>query len=122
MAAAPDAIVPGFTDIGKNPFGGRIQENISRYETHFGQEEVSEQQKKERIDSSKDLADSFYELITDFYEYGYGRSFHFAPVFDGKTRAECIADYEKAVARTIQAKPGMKILVRFDSRKRLGQV
>ena len=116
MAASPDdPVVPGFTDIGKKPFGGRIQENISRYETNFGQEEVSEQQKKERVESSKSLADSFYELITDFYEYGYGRSFHFAPVLDGKSRAECIAEYEKSVARTIQAKPGMKILVRHVS-------
>ena len=112
MAESTDPEVPGFTDIlGKKPFGGRIQENVTRYETHFEQQEDSEQQQKKRIESSKEIANSFYDLATDFYEYGYGRSFHFAPVFDGQTLAECIAEYQKAVSRTIQAKPGMKILV-----------
>ena len=25
------------------------------------------------------MVESFYDLITDFYEYGWGRSFHFDP-------------------------------------------
>ena len=115
MAASPDPDVPGLTDLAKKSYGGldgRVQENITRYEARFeSQKEDSEQHKKERIESSQEITESFYELITDFYEYGYGRSFHFAPVFDAKTMDECLADYEKAVARTIKAKPGMKILV-----------
>ena len=114
MAAPPGPDVPGFTDLAKQSYGGldgQVQENITRYEARFEPKEDSEQQKKERIERSQEITDSFYELITDFYEYGYGRSFHFAPVFDGKTLDECLAEYEKATARLLKAKPGMRILV-----------
>lgn len=32
----------------------------------------------DRILSTPDFVNKFYSLITDFYEYGWGESFHFA--------------------------------------------
>ena len=53
----------------------------------------------------------YYDLVTDFYEYGYGLSFHFAPIYDEMLFSECMATYERGVAKTIAAKPGMVVLV-----------
>ena len=33
----------------------------------------------ERKEKHTDLANMYYDLVTDFYEYGWGGSFHFAP-------------------------------------------
>lgn len=30
------------------------------------------------------MTNSFYDLVTDFYEYGWGQSFHFAKLYKGK--------------------------------------
>lgn len=38
----------------------------------------------------KTMVDSFYDLVTDFYEYGWGQSFHFAPRKQGETFEESI--------------------------------
>lgn len=67
---------------------------------------------KERVENSGNTAETFYNLVTDFYEYGWGPSFHFSPIYDGKSFEEYTADYEKDVGRLLQVKPGTKILVR----------
>lgn len=41
---------------------------------------------------------AFYDLVTDFYEYGWGQSFHFAPRTRGETLAASIARLERFVA------------------------
>lgn len=66
---------------------------------------------QDRVSTAQTVTETFYNLVTDFYEYGYGQSFHFTPLYDDKTFEECIADYEQEAARMIGAKPGMKILV-----------
>lgn len=69
--------------------------------SHHGERESSQAQS---------MTETFYNLVTDFYEYGYGRSFHFAPLYDEKSFQECISSYEEGVGKMIGAKPGMKIL------------
>ncbi len=107
-AKAPEYDIPGFTDIGHKPYGGRIDQNVNHYTQQYAR---SDDQTRERIENAKSLADSFYTLVTDFYEYGYGHSFHFAPVIDSMSFTECIASYERGVGRGLGAKPGMKLLV-----------
>lgn len=70
-----------------------------------------EEEKRERERNTRQLVESFYELVTDFYEYGYGQNFHFAPVSDRKSFDECIEDYQKEIARAINVKPGSLVLV-----------
>ena len=55
---------------------------------------------------------SFYELVTDFYEYGYGESFHFCPVYDNLSMTANIQQYEIEISKSLGARPGMTILVR----------
>jgi sterol 24-C-methyltransferase len=66
---------------------------------------------KDRVEKAEVMTETFYNLVTDFYEYGYGKSFHFAPIYDGKSFDECIVDYEKEAGKMIGAKAGMNILV-----------
>lgn len=34
---------------------------------------------QERRDKYQTMITNFYDLVTDFYEYGWGQSFHFGP-------------------------------------------
>eukprot|EP00122_Pirum_gemmata_P021185 Pgem_evm1s19757 len=44
---------------------------------------------------------TFYNLITDFYEYGWGRSFHFAPRYKEENFKEAITRYEHFFASNL---------------------
>lgn len=66
---------------------------------------------KERKETAETTTEIFYNLVTDFYEYGWGESFHFAPIYDDKTLQECIAEYEKEAGKMVGAKPGITVLV-----------
>lgn len=91
-----------------------VHDNVKRYTKQFerGKEQLErEANRQKRIQEVRDISDNFYTLVTDFYEYGYGRSFHFAPVLNATTSMqECIAAYEREIARTLKAAPGMKLL------------
>lgn len=45
---------------------------------------------------------SFYNLVTDFYEYGWGQSFHFAPRRKNETFRESILRAEYVLASRIE--------------------
>jgi len=45
---------------------------------------------QERAKEYKTMVNSFYDLVTDFYEWGWGQSFHFAPRRKGETFNESI--------------------------------
>ncbi len=44
------------------------------------------------------MVNTFYDLVTDFYEWGWGQSFHFAPRFKGEGFHESIKRLEYFVA------------------------
>lgn len=108
--------VPTITDIGRQAYSaGGVRENVTRYvDEQFvrgkgdGEREANRQK---RIQEARNIADNFYTLVSDFYEYGYGHSFHFAPIMGGLTMDEGLAAYERATASTLKAGPGMKLLV-----------
>ena len=56
------------------------------------------------------MVETFYDLITDFYEYGWGRSFHFAPAKDGASFEEAIAGHQYFLGEALGLKPGMEVL------------
>ena len=45
---------------------------------------------------------SFYNLVTDFYEYGWGQSFHFAPRRKNESFRESIRRAEYVLASRIE--------------------
>ena len=54
------------------------------------------------------FANLSYDLVTDFDEYGWGRSFHFPPV-PGKTLKASHARHEDYLAHVLEPKPGMVV-------------
>ena len=56
------------------------------------------------------IARQFYDLATDFYEFGWGQSFHFAPRLKGETLRASILRYEHRVAEALGCRPGASLL------------
>jgi sterol 24-C-methyltransferase len=56
------------------------------------------------------MVNAYYDLVTDFYEYGWGQSFHFAPRYKGETLEASIARHEHYLALRLGLRPGMRVL------------
>ena len=82
-------------------FGG------ARKETGKITQEESVEKRKQRY---ADMVNHFYNLVTDFYEWGWGQSFHFGPRFKDETFVESIKRAEYFLALRLGMKPGMKAL------------
>jgi SAM-dependent methyltransferase len=52
----------------------------------------------------------YYNLATDFYEYGFGQSFHFSRAALGESFHQSIVRHEHYLAHKIDIKSGMKVL------------
>ncbi|GAB5033101.1 delta-24-sterol methyltransferase [Nannochloropsis oceanica] len=63
-----------------------------------------------RQQNYKTLVGNFYDLATDFYEYGWGQSFHFAPRWKGEAFRESIKRAEYHLSSRLGLKPGMRVL------------
>ncbi|CAF3727088.1 unnamed protein product [Rotaria sp. Silwood1] len=64
----------------------------------------------DNVKQEKNLVTSYYSLVTDFYEYGWGQSFHFANRFHDETLAESIQRHESYLALKMNLKAGDKVL------------
>ena len=56
------------------------------------------------------LVNDYYDLVTDFYEFGWGQSFHFAPRLKGESFRASIARHERYLAQVLELRPGMDVL------------
>ena len=56
------------------------------------------------------LTRDYYDLVTAFYEYGWGESFHFAPLHPDKPFKESILLHETYLADRLDIAPGMRVL------------
>ena len=63
-----------------------------------------------RKESYQLLVNHYYDLVTDFYEFGWGRSFHFAPRQRGESFKASLLRHEHFLADQLSLKPGMQIL------------
>ena len=55
----------------------------------------------------KQVSVLYYDLATDFYEYGWGRSFDFAPRVPGESFKASLTRHERYSADKLELKPGM---------------
>ena len=51
----------------------------------------------------------YYDLVTDFFEFGWGRSFHFAPRVPGESFKASLARHERYLAQALELGPGMVV-------------
>lgn len=56
------------------------------------------------------LVNTFYNLVTDIYEWGWGTSFHFSPRLPGKSVGASEAAHESRIAAVLDAQPGYNVL------------
>eukprot|EP00842_Homolaphlyctis_polyrhiza_P000278 jgi/Hompol1/1250/HPOL_001766-RA len=72
--------------------------------------ENTEKSVAERRAKSDVITNHYYDLATDFYEYGWGTSFHFAQMYRDSTFKECISRHEDFLALKLGLKPGQQCL------------
>merc|ERR1719384_1248604 len=63
-----------------------------------------------RASKDQEITDTYYNIATDFYEYGWGESFHFATRYKGESFKQSIARHEHLIAQKLNMKPGEKVV------------
>ncbi|RKP10626.1 S-adenosyl-L-methionine-dependent methyltransferase [Thamnocephalis sphaerospora] len=72
--------------------------------------EDAREERSERMGNYARLTNTYYNLVTDLYEYGWGQSFHFARSYPGESFRQSIARHEHYLAHRLGLQPGMKVL------------
>lgn len=70
----------------------------------------SKANEQERASRYSQLVNSYYHLATDFFEYGWGRSFHFCRFYPGEEFHSAVKRHEHFLAIKTDIDPGMKVL------------
>ena len=83
-----------------------VQKEVSTYNALF-EESTSVDERKTHYQT---LVKNYYSLATDFYEYGWGRSFHFANRYRTETLEESIQRHESYLALRMELKADEKVL------------
>lgn len=78
-----------------------IQSKYNQYMSFF---------RRPTADKVPDFVDTFYNLVTDIYEWGWGQSFHFAPSLPGKSHKDSTRLHEEMAVDLIKVGPGKQIL------------
>jgi len=84
---------------------GSVDDYSAQWETADSQQDSSS-----RKQNYTTLVNTYYDLATDFYEYGWGKCFHFAPRRIGESVDASIARHEHFLALRLGLRPGMKVL------------
>ncbi len=58
----------------------------------------------------RSFVNHYYDLVTDFYEFGWGQSFHFAPRRRGESFKASLLRHQRFLADRLTLKPGMRVL------------
>nr|H2E7T7.1 RecName: Full=Botryococcene C-methyltransferase; AltName: Full=Triterpene methyltransferase 3 [Botryococcus braunii]AEY68258.1 triterpene methyltransferase 3 [Botryococcus braunii] len=87
----------------------KVAEVVADYSDSYGQTEKGELIVK---DNNKivSLANTFYDLITDGYEWGWGSGFHFSHRLPGMSFNASQLLHESRMASFLRLKPGMQVL------------
>jgi len=84
-----------------------VDSNLSEYEEQFKSVERGKSDDEEG--QHETVNNLYYDLVTDFFEYGWGRSFHFAPRVPGESFKASLARHEHYMAHALGLKPGMVV-------------
>ena len=74
-------------------------------------EDDKDTDKEKRHVNASDMSANFYDIVTDFYEYGWGESFHFAKLNKCDSRELAMLRHEYRLAVKLEAQKGDKVLV-----------
>ena len=95
------------------PSGPRSLANLSPDEVQAAVTEynrIYEDGQECRKEQYRSLVNHYYDLVTDFYEFGWGQSFHFAPRRRGEGFKASVLRHQQFLADRLSLKPGMEVL------------
>lgn len=98
-------------EILKGKSSEEVSSKASSYADFFTGDRSNSAMVERRKDSAKEMTSTYYDLVTDFYQYGWGNSFHFCPVYQGRTFQQCLVDHEYYLSQKLNLKQGVKVLV-----------
>lgn len=87
--------------------GISVDKDISKYDEMHDDAKMGA---GERGNKYTDLVNTYYNLATDFYEWGWGQSFHFANKLPGETFLSSIVRHEYYLAARLGIKPTDHVL------------
>ena len=82
-----------------------VASTVSEYERRFKNDQRDDSEKSDY----ETVNNLYYDLVTDFFEFGWGRSFHFAPRVPGESFKASLARHEHHVAHKLGLSPGMVV-------------
>ncbi|CAD7695318.1 unnamed protein product [Ostreobium quekettii] len=91
----------------KSGEAGAVQEAFDGYSASYGKDSGKEAR---TAPGTPDLVATFYDMVTDFYEWGWGLSFHFSPLLPGRGNQTSDVAHEVRIAAMLRLKPGMRCL------------
>ncbi|XP_015075251.1 24-methylenesterol C-methyltransferase 2-like [Solanum pennellii] len=86
----------------------KVQEGYDRYSSFF--ESGPNGKEMDSSDKVPALVDTFYDLVTDIYEWGWGQSFHFSPRIRGKSHGDATRIHEEMAVNLLNVEPGARVL------------
>jgi len=100
---APIYRIPKATGAGNN-----VESTVENYLNYHNDSKGNKLE--DRKEGYTEMINHYYDLCTDFYEWGWGQSFHFANRFKGENFFSSIARSEHWLALQMGLKPGMTVL------------
>ena len=83
----------------------KVQDKYKQYWSFFRRPKEIE-----TADKVPAFVDTFYNHVTDIYEWGWGQSFHFSPAIPGKSHRDATRLHEEMVADLLGMAPGHRVL------------
>lgn len=80
------------------------------YLTYFDHNQNRDEIEAKRKQDALVVNNTYYDIATDFYEYGWGESFHFAPLRPGESREHSSAKHEYRLALKMGLKRQQRVL------------
>lgn len=102
----------GFTAVlnkNKDAHNAAVEGYFKHWDNRNSETQTDEDQEA-RLEDYSSLTKHFYNLATDFYEYGWGTSFHFSRYYKGENFRQAGARHEHYLAHQIGIKADMKVL------------
>ncbi|EGG15119.1 putative delta-24-sterol methyltransferase [Cavenderia fasciculata] len=84
-----------------------MNDTLKQYTTLFEGDKASIESRKDNYTS---MVNQFYDLASDYYEFGWGQSFHFATRHRFESFEASIARHEMYLAHQLGLFPGMRVL------------
>ena len=85
--------------------GDKVRDNYKQYWSFFRR--PKEIETAEKVPA---FVDTFYNLVTDIYEWGWGQSFHFSPSVGGKSHRDATRVHEEMAADLLGIRAGDRVL------------